>query len=181
MEGEPDSSPDKYNSDSPEPYLKQQTPSTNATDNPLICADNTHLIVEEKLEKIREEKEAAEAKLHEGEEEKKVKKAPAKMILCSAQTKYRVVKKACRKLDYKLNEDDTVDWDLYWADTGIQPQRIQKMQSYQRINHYPGMCALSHKNNLCRNLKRMQKLFPNEYDFFPKTWILPSDSSDFKQ
>lgn len=43
------------------------------------------------------------------------------------------------------------------------------------------MCALSHKNNLCRNLKRMQKLFPNEYDFFPKTWILPSDSSDFKQ
>ena len=41
------------------------------------------------------------------------------MILCSMQTKYRVVKKACRKLEYRLNEDDTVDWDLYWADTGI--------------------------------------------------------------
>ena len=85
----------------------------------MIAADNTHLIVEEKLEKIKEDKEALEAKLHEGEEEKKVKKAPTKMILCSMQTKYRVVKKACRKLDYKLNEDDTVDWDLYWADTGI--------------------------------------------------------------
>lgn len=47
------------------------------------------------------------------------------------------------------------------------------MQSYQRINHYPGMQALSHKNNLCRNLKRMQKQFTIEYDFFPKTWILP--------
>lgn len=41
------------------------------------------------------------------------------MILCTTQTKYRVVKKACRKLEYKLNEDDSVDWDLYWADTGI--------------------------------------------------------------
>ena len=56
--------------------MKQQTPSTQATDSPLIAADNTHLIVEEKLEKIKEDKEALEAKLHEGEEEKKVKKAP---------------------------------------------------------------------------------------------------------
>jgi tubulin polyglutamylase TTLL6/13 len=27
----------------------------------------------------------------------------------------------------------------------------------------------------------MQKFFPNDFDYFPKTWILPSDSSDFKQ
>ena len=42
------------------------------------------------------------------------------------------------------------------------------------------MAALAHKNNLCRNLKRMQKWFPQDFDFFPKTWILPADSSDFK-
>ena len=73
-----------------------------------------------------------------------------------------------------------MDWDLYWADTGIQPQLIQKMQSYQRINHYPGMYSLSHKNHLCRNLKRMQKFFSNEFEFFPRTWILPFEASDFK-
>lgn len=72
-----------------------------------------------------------------------------------------------------MNDDDKADWDLYWADTGIQPQLIQKMQPYQRINHYPGMQCLSHKNQLSRNLKRMQKYFGEEFNFFPKTWILP--------
>jgi tubulin polyglutamylase TTLL6/13 len=151
----------------------------------LIKADNSHEIVEEKLEKIRQEREEAEAKKRgqtdEGDEEPKKKKNTQKLILCTFQTKYRVVKKSCRKLDYKLCEDQNLDWDLYWADTGLQPQIVQKMQSYQRINHYPGMASLAHKHNLSRNLKRMQKVFNKEYEFFPKTWILPSDQSDFKQ
>lgn len=121
-----------------------------------------------------------EPKDDDDEDGERKKKLPPKMILCTTQTKYRVIKKACRKLDYKLNDDENADWDLYWADTGIQPLRIQKMQPYQRINHYPGMQSLSHKNNLCRNLKRMQKSFNQEYDFFPKTWILPYEQSDFK-
>lgn len=54
------------------------------------------------------------------------------------------------------------------------------MQSYQRVNHYPGMACLGHKNNLARNLKRMGKFFEKEFDFSPKTWVLPQDSNDFK-
>ena len=54
------------------------------------------------------------------------------------------------------------------------------MQSYQRVNHYPGMAALGHKNNLARNLKRMSKFFEKEFEFSPKTWILPQDANDFK-
>ncbi len=41
------------------------------------------------------------------------------MVLCTAQTKYRVIKKSCRKLDFKLNGNVQGDWDLYWSDTGI--------------------------------------------------------------
>ena len=58
----------------------------------------------------------------EGEEPKK--KPTGKLILCTTQTKYRVIKKACRRQDYKMDADENSDWDLYWADTGIQPQRI---------------------------------------------------------
>lgn len=54
------------------------------------------------------------------------------------------------------------------------------MQSYQRVNHYPGMNALGHKNNLARNIKRMSKFFEKDFDFSPKTWILPQDANDFK-
>jgi tubulin polyglutamylase TTLL6/13 len=27
---------------------------------------------------------------------------------------------------------------------------------------------------------RMKKIFPDDYNFFPKTWILPSEMTDFK-
>jgi hypothetical protein len=52
---------------------------------------------------------------------------PPKLVLCTLQCRYRVVKKVCKQLDYKLIEDDTVDWDLYWSDTSIPLTRIQKM------------------------------------------------------
>lgn len=29
-------------------------------------------------------------------------------------------------------------------------------------------------------MKRMQRYFEREYEFFPKTWILPYESTDFK-
>lgn len=32
---------------------------------------------------------------------------------------------------------------------------------------------LGKKNELCRNLNRMRKMFPDDYDFFPRTWQLP--------
>ena len=37
------------------------------------------------------------------------------------------------------------------------------------------MAELARKTNLGRNLKRMKKLFPAEYDIFPMTYILPAE------
>ena len=42
------------------------------------------------------------------------------------------------------------------------------------------MSALSRKNNLGRNLQKMAKQFPEDYRFFPRTFILPADYNDFK-
>lgn len=42
------------------------------------------------------------------------------------------------------------------------------------------MYTLAHKNHLSRNLRRMQKYFSSEFEFTPKTWILPYELSDFK-
>ena len=51
---------------------------------------------------------------------------------------------------------------------------------YQKINHFPGMQEICRKNYLARNLTKFSKSFPRAYDFFPKTWILPAEWSDFK-
>ena len=37
------------------------------------------------------------------------------------------------------------------------------------------MYQITRKTFLARNLKRLQRLFPLEYDFFPKTWVLPNE------
>jgi len=47
------------------------------------------------------------------------------------------------------------------------------MALHQKVNHFPGMFELSRKNRLNVNLKLMQASFPREYDFFPKTYVLP--------
>lgn len=43
----------------------------------------------------------------------------------------------------------------------------------QKINHFPGMAEICRKDLLARNLNRMSKLFPKDYDFSPRTWLLP--------
>ena len=83
-------------------------------------------------------------------------------------------------LDFKVVEDENCDFDLLWADVGTQNIKLQKMQSHQRVNHYPGINELGHKNKLARNLYKMAKYFEKQYDFTPKTWILPQDLSDLK-
>jgi tubulin polyglutamylase TTLL6/13 len=42
------------------------------------------------------------------------------------------------------------------------------------------MYALARKNHLARNLNRMQKAFPEDYMFYPKTYLLPSEYPDFR-
>lgn len=43
------------------------------------------------------------------------------------------------------------------------------------VNFFPGIGEISRKDLLARNLARMQKHFPDDYDFFPKTWWLPAE------
>jgi len=46
---------------------------------------------------------------------------------------------------------------------------------FQKINHFPGMIEICRKDLLARNLNRMLKLFPKEYNIFPRTWSLPAE------
>jgi len=36
------------------------------------------------------------------------------------------------------------------------------------------MFNLSRKNYLARHLTRMANEFPEDYDFYPRTWVLPT-------
>ncbi|CAG5903479.1 unnamed protein product [Menidia menidia] len=72
------------------------------------------------------------------------------------------------------------DWTLFWTDCSVSLDRVKDMKRYQKINHFPGMSEICRKDLLARNLNRMLKLFPKEYNIFPRTWCLPADYSDFQ-
>jgi len=65
------------------------------------------------------------------------------------------------------------DWNVQWYDTYISGETLRLMLPYQKINHFPGSHQLGRKNLLYKNLTKMKKHLPNDYDFFPKTWLLP--------
>lgn len=76
-------------------------------------------------------------------------------------------------------EKEPSDFDLFWTDMAVQPEQLARLRPYQKINHWPGMFSLHRKNNLGKLLMRMHKKFPQQYGFFPKTYILPADNSEF--
>jgi tubulin polyglutamylase TTLL6/13 len=42
------------------------------------------------------------------------------------------------------------------------------------------MSALTRKNNLARNLAKLARVFPDDFNFTPKTWLLPTEASAFR-
>ncbi|KAJ3202966.1 Tubulin polyglutamylase ttll6 [Dinochytrium kinnereticum] len=93
--------------------------------------------------------------------------------------KYDIVRNCSRKCGFRV-VDDMEQWSLFWIDTGVSVQRVLDMEPYQKINHFPGMHEICRKDHLARNLSRLSRLLPKEYNFFPKTWTLPLEWEDLK-
>ena len=106
---------------------------------------------------------------------------PVKLIANVARTQYDVVREVLEKgFGYKLIIEDEPEWDLLWMDTGVTSSIVSKLRSYQKVNRYHGMSCLSRKNYLGMNLMRVRKALPDEYNYFPQTWMLPAEWCEFK-
>ena len=57
---------------------------------------------------------------------------------------------------------------------------IRKLGKNQKYNHFPSTYQIVLKDNMYKNFKRFQKLFPKIYDFVPDTYILPIDAEIFQ-
>lgn len=73
-----------------------------------------------------------------------------------------------------------VEWTIYWSDAAAPLERAVSLLPFQKLNHFPGMTGIARKAGMARRLSRMKQLFPEDYAFFPRTWILPADYADFK-
>ncbi|XP_019885586.2 tubulin polyglutamylase ttll6 [Camponotus floridanus] len=99
------------------------------------------------------------------------------LTICTTNCKYNVVRRVAARFGMREVTEDS-SWDLYWTDLSVSVERAKDMKRFQRVNHFPGMTEICRKDLLARNLNRMQKLFPKDYNFFPKTWCFPADHGD---
>ena len=126
------------------------------------------------------------------------KKKFRKNVMNVACTEYDIVSRVARKAlgfrvkEYEEDHEGAIvneqggqklsnDWDVTWHDLGITADFLSKMQPYQKVNQYPGMYVVTRKNYLARNLVKMQRAFPEDYKFFPRTWLIPQEASDFRK
>ncbi|XP_015177125.1 PREDICTED: tubulin polyglutamylase TTLL13P-like [Polistes dominula] len=107
----------------------------------------------------------------------KKKKKRRYLTICTNNCKYEVVRRVATRFGMKEVTEDS-SWNLYWTDLSVSIERAKDMKRYQKINHFPGMTEICRKDLLARNLNRMFKLFPKDYNFFPKTWCFPADHGE---
>jgi len=50
------------------------------------------------------------------------------------------------------------------------------LKGWQKLNHFPGMNILCWKNSLSQVISKMKSQFGKEFDFVPKTYLLPDDN-----
>jgi tubulin polyglutamylase TTLL6/13 len=89
------------------------------------------------------------------------------------------VRDTCRELGWRVSDRET-GWDLLWTDNAVEADLLGRMQQHQKVNHFPGMFALSRKNQLARGLLRMRRAFPCDYSFYPDTWLVPADLAELR-
>ena len=106
-----------------------------------------------------------------------------RILLNTKEVRYGIIKRVAKyHFNWKLKKCDIIsdEFDIFWTDIQFSPDMLMKMKPWQIINHFPGTYLIARKNNLAKYLKLMQKQYPEEYNFFPKTWVTPYETFDLK-
>eukprot|EP00976_Prorocentrum_cordatum_P007692 153446-Prorocentrum_minimum.AAC.1 len=109
---------------------------------------------------------------------KRRKRKPFPIALNLSNCKYEVVRLVQKKLGWKEVGDDD-DWQVYWTDTSVSIERIMRLKQTQKINHFTGMLEICRKKSLAKNISKMAKMFPDDYKFVPKSFVLPAELNEF--
>ncbi|XP_043487755.1 tubulin polyglutamylase TTLL13P-like [Polistes fuscatus] len=143
----------------------------------LIRNDFKHFTKDTERDILCAESDTESRKINVENSKTKKKKKRRYLTICTNNCKYEVVRRVAARFGMKEVTEDS-SWNLYWTDLSVSIERAKDMKRYQKINHFPGMTEICRKDLLARNLNRMLKLFPKDYNFFPKTWCFPADHGE---
>ena len=95
-------------------------------------------------------------------------------------TTYPAISRNAKKLGWIITESIENNL-LFWFDNNVTIQVCMELNPWQFINHIPGTYMISRKVDLYRNIEKMLKIFPEHYNFHPKSFIVPSQTLDLIQ
>jgi Tubulin-tyrosine ligase family len=75
-------------------------------------------------------------------------------------------------------ETESNNWNVLWSPP-IKSETLKGFTKYQKCNHFPSAWQLGRKDNLWMNFQKMKRLYGNDYDFCPQTYIFPDDYNRF--
>ncbi|XP_034565839.1 tubulin polyglutamylase TTLL11 isoform X3 [Notolabrus celidotus] len=105
------------------------------------------------------------------------KRRPVTVDTAKAKTSLEALKISIKQLKWKeFPLGRRAPCDIYWH--GVSFHDNEHIVSGQ-VNKFPGMIEMLRKINLSRAMRTMQELFPDEYDFYPRSWILPEEYQQF--
>ena len=88
----------------------------------------------------------------------------------------------CRLLQTLLEDNgfaltSTRGFNLLWLNCAVKPALLLSLNKYQKVNHFPRTQELTRKDLLARTLAGLREMHgPSACDFFPTTYVLPSDA-----
>lgn len=105
------------------------------------------------------------------------KRKPVTVDTSKAKTSLEALKLSIRQLKWKeFPLGRRTACDIYWH--GVSFHDNDNIVS-GLVNKFPGMIEMLRKINLSRAVRTMQELFPEEYNFYPRSWILPEEFQQF--
>lgn len=117
---------------------------------------------------------------------------------CVADVKYASVVEAARLAGWRIVGEwsyeerfrkarasaEEAECNVYWLDKGGKPaitERLSQLKPWQCFNHFPGMHNIANKARMAQVLGRLQRRWPEEYNFYPRTWVLPGEMGAFSE
>lgn len=114
---------------------------------------------------------------HDNGVKRQQKKKPVTVDTSKAKTSLEALKISIKQLKWKeFPLGRRIPCDIYWH--GVSFHDNENIVSGQ-VNKFPGMVEMLRKINMSRAVRTMQELFPEEYDFYPRSWILPEEYQQF--
>uniref|UniRef100_A0A1A8D624 Tubulin tyrosine ligase-like family, member 11 n=2 Tax=Nothobranchius kadleci TaxID=1051664 RepID=A0A1A8D624_NOTKA len=102
---------------------------------------------------------------------------PVTVDSSKAKTSLKALKLCIKQLKWKeFPLGRRAPCDIYWH--GVSFHDNENIVS-GLVNKFPGMVEMLRKINLSRAMRTMQELFPEEYNFYPRSWILPEEYRQF--